>query len=508
MTEVIVKKSPYIVGIDLGTSNSAIAVSIQGRVQVVPIYGDKILPSVFSVRSGEVIIGKQARNRSMVDPDNTVASIKREMGGIWKKEFESLPGKVYTPTSISSEILAELVKGATEAESIELRGTPTAAVICVPANFNDAQKQATLEAAKLANLEVRHLLEEPVAAAIAYGLERERKQTILVYDLGGGTFDVSILQVDSTQSDDPKFEILAKEGVAKLGGDDFDFKILAMAAENFQETSGIDILALDKDQGINKSSLRLAQQKLKIASETAKWELSEAVTAKIDLLNLIQDESGELHSLMWEITREEFDNAIRTLLEESIEAVNTALVNAELHVEDVDRIILVGGSTRIPLVKAMIAEVFGKEPYSDTDPDTVVARGAAIYAANLDRVTISNIVTHYLGIEIRGERFSVQIDKGIKIPLDQPLSATKTYITSEDNQTQIAIRVYQSDQLAEFVRGEGGIICIGEFFLSGIPPKPQGEEKCEVTFEIDQQNLLSVKATSSTSSKEIKIQRV
>jgi molecular chaperone DnaK len=507
MTELNVKKSPYVVGIDLGTSNSAIAVSIKKRVQVIPISGEKILPSVLCVRNGEPIIGKQARNRLMVDPENTVASIKREMGGTWKKEFESLPGKIYTPTTISSEILAELIKGATESDQVELMGTPTRAVICIPANFNDAQKQATLEAAKLANLEVLYLLEEPVAAAIAYGYEKERKQTILVFDLGGGTFDVSILQVDSTRSDRRKFEILAKEGIAKLGGDDFDHKIMAMAAERFQQTSNIDLLDLDKDQGINKKSLREAQQKLKNASETAKWELSEASTAQIAIANLIQDESGQVHNLEWEITRDEFNESIRLLLEESIEAVKTALASAELSVEDIDRIILAGGSTRVPLVKEMIAEVFGKEPYSDTDPDTVVARGAAIYGANIEGITISNIVTHFLGIETVGDKFSCQIKKDEKIPQDQPLSATKTYFTSQDNQTQIAIRVYQSDRLVKYVQDEEGVTCIGEFFLTGIPAKPQGEEKCEVTFEIDQQNLLTVKAVSSGGEKEIKIQR-
>jgi molecular chaperone DnaK (HSP70) len=264
---------------------------------------------------------------------------------------------------------------------------------------------------------------------------------------------------------------------------------------------------LDKDQGINKKSLREAQQKLKNASETAKWELSEASTAQIAIANLIQDESGQVHNLEWEITRDEFNESIRLLLEESIEAVKTALASAELSVEDIDRIILAGGSTRVPLVKEMIAEVFGKEPYSDTDPDTVVARGAAIYGANIEGITISNIVTHFLGIETVGDKFSCQIKKDEKIPQDQPLSATKTYFTSQDNQTQIAIRVYQSDRLVKYVQDEEGVTCIGEFFLTGIPAKPQGEEKCEVTFEIDQQNLLTVKAVSSGGEKEIKIQR-
>ena len=224
---IVAKNSPYILGIDLGTSNSALAIFVKGEAEIINVDGSKMCPSVFSVRKdGEILVGQSARNRICVDPDNTVASIKREMGGGWKKEFPSLPSKEYTPVHISAEILSKLVSAAEQAENIDLRGTPVYAVICIPANFDESQKQATLDAGKQANLEVLYLLEEPVAASIAYALEKERDQTILVYDLGGGTFDVSILEVDSTKRGPAKFKILAKKGVPKLGGDDFDRKIM------------------------------------------------------------------------------------------------------------------------------------------------------------------------------------------------------------------------------------------------------------------------------------------
>lgn len=521
-TKLEAKKSPYIMGIDLGTSNSAIAVYTKGQAEIIPVDGSKTLPSVFSVRKGDIFIGRQARSRFLVDPENTVGSIKREIGGDWTKEFKDIPGKVYTPTDISSAILNKLVTGAVEAGTLELRGTPSFTVICIPANFNEAQKSATKEAGELANLEVLYLLEEPVAAAIAYALDKERDQTILVYDLGGGTFDVSILQVDSTKSDRDQFKILAKEGVSQLGGDDFDRKIMEIAGQKFQKESEIDIFDLKKDQGINKKALREAQQKLKNASETAKCELSEAQAATISLPNLIKDESGKVHSLDIEITRAEFNAAIKELIGQSKEAVDRAITSSKLEIEDIDRIILVGGSTRVPLVKEMLTKMFDKEPYSDTDPDTVVARGAAIFAATLnvpdpdlerdeedkleETIEVANIVTHFLGIETRGGKFNCIIEKGLDIPSDKPLSFSQEYTTPRDNMTELAIRIYQSDIAAEFVR-EDNVKCIGEFFLTKIPAKPRGEERINVTFEIDQQNLLKVKATSSSSAKELEIKR-
>lgn len=507
------KNSPYIVGIDLGTSNSAIAVSVGGKAEIIPIDGRKMLPSVVSVIDKDtILVGQPARGRLVLDPGNTVASIKREMGGNWKKEFANLPGKEYTPTDISAEILSKLVAGAQQSGMELLRGTPRYAVICIPANFDDVQKTATIEAGKLAKLEVVRLIEEPVAAAIAYALEKERDQTILVYDLGGGTFDVSILQVDSTKEELAKFKILAKEGVQKLGGDDFDYQIMEIAAQRFKETSGIDILDLKKDQGISAKALRDAQQNLKDKAEAAKCELTESQKAQLSIPNLIKDESSNVHNLEVEITRSEFNDAIRPLLLQSKEAVEKALTSASLTIEDISRIILVGGSTRVPLVREMLIEMFGREPHGDIDPDTVVTMGAASFAAALsvpsdpevkpqsDRVfAIDNIVTHFLGIETQGGRFSCLIEKGLNIPTDKPLEVSKEYTTQRDNQTDLRISVYQSDRETEFV-GTEGVKCIGEFLVTKIPPKPRGQEKITVTFELDQQNLLKVKAKSSSSS--------
>lgn len=521
-----VARSPYVVGIDLGTSNSAIAVYYKGQAETIPIEGLKMLPSAFTVRDKEIVIGEQAKRRLMIDPENTVVSIKREMGSDWKKEFSELPGEIYTPTRISSEILNGLIDGSSKAETIDWRGRPENAVICIPANFTDDQKVATKEAAELANLKVLHLLEEPVAAAIAYGLEKARDQTILVYDLGGGTFDVSILKVDSTQNSLSQFKVLAKEGISKLGGDDFDYKIMEIAAAKLAQDSGIDILNLNKDQGIKKKSLRQAQQKLKEKAEEVKKELSQVESATLLVPNIIKDESGQVYNLDLEIIRAEFNNAIQESIEQSKKAIQQAIdsVNSEdgepFTVENIDRIILIGGSTRVPLIKEMLTEYFGKEPYSDSDPDTAVARGAAIYGHSIGganpadpnelppAIEIQQKVTHFLGIELAGGKFSCLIPKGQDIPIDRPLVCNRDdYTTPRDNLDELQILVYQAETEVEFIRQAEGIKCIGEFFLKGIPSKPAGKEKIEVTFEIDQQNLLKVKAKSSGSSEELEIQR-
>jgi len=522
---IIRKWSPYIFGIDLGTSNSCISIFRKGTSEVIPVEGQTTCPSVMTVlKDGTVVVGRQARGRLMIDPENSVASVKRQIGKEWSKEFEGLPDKQYSPADVSAEILSKLISAARDSE-IDLRGDPHYAVICIPANFNDAQKTATKEAGTLANLEVRWLLEEPSAAALAYACDRERDQTILVYDLGGGTFDAAILKVDSSKGGDANFEFLAKEGVPELGGDDFDRKIMELAAAKVLAESGVDVLDDKKDQGISARSLREAQQKMKEAAETAKCELSEAESAEITLPNLIKDEEGKVHSLEFSLTRDEFNDAIRPLILQSKEAVEKALKDAEIEMGDISRIILVGGSTRVPLVKEMLTEMFGKEPYSDENPDTVVSRGAAIYGAHLGvpsedtatsdvnaedefegDVAIKNIVTHYLGIETAGGKFNRIIEKDTEIPADEPLAEAKQYGTQRDNQTDIRIAIFQADREVEYVSEEGAK-CIGEFYLSGIPPKPKAQEKIDVTFEIDQQNLLHVHAKSSSSEGELEIQR-
>ena len=536
----VLKNSPYIMGIDLGTSTSSIALFHRGRAEVIEIEGQKTVPSVVCVQeSGEFLVGEQAKYRMLIDQENTVGSIKREMGNTsYFKEFTRLPQKRFSPADISAKILEKLRNGAQEASPFDYKGALQYSVICVPANFDDTKKNMTLEAARLAGLQVLYLLEEPVAAAIAYGFDRAREQTILVYDLGGGTFDVSILRVKTASPEASEmennwvgnFEVLAKEGVPRLGGDDFDARLMAIISERFKDQTGLDILDLAKDQGLSKNTLKEAQQRLKESAEKAKKELSARESAEINIPNFIKDEKGQLHNIEYNVTRIEFEDAIRDLVLQSQEAVKKSMENAKLGIDDVDRIILVGGSSRVPLVKRMISDIFAKESYGDLDPDTVVATGAAIFGAWLgvpsdkldvteipddaDRlaadIRLQNKVTHFLGIEIQGGRFSKLIDKGAELTDEAPvISAEKEYTTSRDDQTELRITVYQATEDVEYVRDEG-CVCIGEFFLTGIPKASRGRERITVRFEINQQNLLKVIASSKgtdTISKSLEIQR-
>ncbi len=522
MTDIVEKASSYVLGIDLGTTNCAAGIYKTGKTEIININGTKTMPSVMSVlKDGEILVGSQAKSRSIIAPESTVSSIKRHIATDWTKEFEEIPGKVFTPVEVSAEILLKLIDGILQNETFDLGGTPKYAVICVPANFNDAQKKATQMAGELANLELLTLLEEPIAAAYAYAIEKDRVQTVLVYDLGGGTFDVSILEVDSSGSANKQFKVLAKEGIQELGGDDFDQTIMERVAGEFAKASNIDIFDQDKDQGISSKKIREAQQKLLEAVVAAKHELSEATKTSIDIPNFIQDETGQPHHIdNFEITREQFNEEIRGLILQTKDSVEKALSAAKLEIEDIDRIILVGGSSKIPLVKEMLHEMFGKEPYSDTDPDTAIARGAAILGATmmlpdseLERpeedtpdfvIDTDNIVTHNLGIEVVGGKFNCLIPKDTEIPAEVPVTVNKDYVTPHDNVTELAISVFQSSEDVEYVSSDSAK-CIGGFFLKGIPPKPQGEESINVEFEIDSQNLLKVKATSSSSSDELEI---
>ncbi len=522
MTDIVEKASSYVLGIDLGTTNCAAGIYKTGKTEIININGTKTMPSVMSVlKDGEILVGSQAKSRSIIAPESTVSSIKRHIATDWTKEFEEIPGKVFTPVEVSAEILLKLIDGILQNETVDLGGTPKYAVICVPANFNDAQKKATQMAGELANLELLTLLEEPIAAAYAYAIEKDRVQTVLVYDLGGGTFDVSILEVDSSGNANKQFKVLAKEGIQELGGDDFDQTIMERVAGEFAKASNIDIFDQDKDQGISSKKTREAQQKLLEAVVAAKHELSEATKTSIDIPNFIQDETGQPHHIdNFEITREQFNEEIRGLILQTKDSVEKALSAAKFEIEDIDRIILVGGSSKIPLVKEMLHEMFGKEPYSDTDPDTAIARGAAILGATmmlpdseLERpeedtpdfvIDTDNIVTHNLGIEVVGGKFNCLIPKDTEIPAEVPVTVNKDYVTPHDNVTELAISVFQSSEDVEYVSSDSAK-CIGGFFLKGIPPKPQGEESINVEFEIDSQNLLKVKATSSSSSDELEI---
>ncbi|MFE7060730.1 Hsp70 family protein [Sutcliffiella sp. NPDC057660] len=508
------KNSPYILGIDLGTSNSAVAIYRKGKSELIKLGKETTIPSVVSFRSEEEVqVGDNAKKRVLIDPENTVSFIKREMGTEWEREFF---GKSYRPQDVSAEILAKMKEFVENQQDIELNGTPKYAVICVPANFDDNKKRATREAAELAGLDPIYLLEEPVAAAIAYASEIGRNQTILIYDLGGGTFDVSILKVDTVDENEPaKYSVLAKEGNPNLGGYDVDKLLMDLVSKDFKLSSEVDLLDLEADQGISISELLKAQEAVREASEQAKKELSEMEVVNIEIPNVIKDEFGKVHNIDFEITRTQFEELIKELVDDTMTTVQTALTNADMTIQDISRIILVGGSTRIPLVKQEIKNFFNKEPFSNINPDTVVAQGAAIFGASLGvptdkvvdtneasvedqldtKIEMNNIVTHHLGIEVRGGRFNGVIEKGLELTEENPtVTNEKLYSNPEDNMTSMRITVFQTPELVEYVSDEN-CVCIGEFFLSGIPEAPKGTHRINVKFEVNQQNEVIVTAT-------------
>ncbi len=515
------KISPYKLGIDLGTSNSVVSIFYKRKGTVLEVDGRPVLPSVVCFKNEKTtLVGELAKKQMLLNPDNTISSIKREIGNEeWSKEFY---GKKYSPVEISSLILEKLREGAEQQDKIKLRGTAKFAVICIPANFDDNKKKATREAGKLAGLEVLYLLEEPVAAAIAYGFEKERDQTILVYDLGGGTFDVAILKVDSSKGD-ASLNVMAKEGVPKLGGDDFDERLMKKLSDDFKKEHNIDIYDLKKDQagGVSAKVLRAAQQKLKEKAELAKMELSEAKSTEIIIPAFMKDGNGKEYSIDTKITREEFEKLIADLVAQTEGPIKKALKNAKMTIEDISRIIMVGGSTRVPMVKETLTKMFNKEPYADLDPTTVVSVGAAIFGASLEipaemeeeteaeneedkldkKINTTNIVTHNLGIEITagGKRqvFSKLISKGLELSEETPeISESKDYTTQFNDQDQMRIGVFQTaDDDIEYVTDKG-VVCIGEFWLAGIPKAPKGKEMVTVTFTVNRQNEVIIKAQS------------
>ncbi|MCA8995642.1 MAG: Hsp70 family protein, partial [Planctomycetaceae bacterium] len=446
------KYSPYVIGIDLGTSTSTASVYRRGRPQVLPVGGQTSTPSVVNYREGdEPLIGLQAKRRALIDPDNTVVSIKRHMGDPdYSREIHEQPVR---PEEVSAQILEYLKNGVQD--SGDLGGTVHYAVITIPANFNNNQREATKEAGRLAGLEVLRLVEEPVAAAVAYGFGHDRDQTILVYDLGGGTFDVCVLKVEvSSDGDSPaSFSVLGKAGIPQLGGDDFDEALMKVLAQKIVDDGGPDVLDVKKDQGISKKKLRTAQQILKEKAEEAKIELSDAESAFVDVPGLVKNESGTEFHVSTEITREQFNEAIRPLVDQTRECINQALQEANTPLDEVDRIILVGNSTRAPIIRELVTDMFDMEPYGDIDPGTAVSLGAAVLGATFDlpgekpdedkvdnsQVAETNKTSHYLGIETMGQKFSELLAKGIEIPCENE----KTYATTQDNQPEIRITIFQ-----------------------------------------------------------------
>jgi molecular chaperone DnaK len=456
-----------VIGIDLGTTNSCVAVMEGGEAVVIPnAEGGRTTPSVVAFgKDGERLIGDVAKRQAITNPDRTIISIKRHMGTDHKVTIDS---NAYTPQEISAMILRKL-----KADAEAFLGEPvTQAVITVPAYFSDSQRQATKDAGKIAGLEVLRIVNEPTAAALAYGLDKEGEQTILVYDLGGGTFDVSILELG-----DGVFEVKATSGNNHLGGDDFDQKIIDFLVETFKRDTGID-LRNDK----------MAVQRLKDAAEKAKKELSSTLTTTISLPFISADATGPKH-LEVNLTRAKFEEMTADLVEATLGPTRQALKDAGLTVNDIDKVILVGGSTRIPAVQEAIKKLIGKEPSKGVNPDEVVAVGAAIQAGVLTGevkdVVLLDVTPLSLGIETLGGVFTRLIERNTTIPT----SKSQIFSTAADNQTSVEIHVLQGER--EMARDNK---TLGRFTLSDIPPAPRGVPQIEVTFDIDANGIVNVSA--------------
>ena len=465
-----------VIGIDLGTTNSCVAVLEGGEpVVIANAEGNRTTPSVVGfAKNGERLIGETAKRQAITNPDRTISSIKRYMGTDHTVEID---GKKYTPQDISAMILSKLKA---DAESY-LGGTVTEAVITVPAYFTDSQKQATKDAGKIAGLDVKRIINEPTAASLAYGLDKDEAQhKILVYDLGGGTFDVSILELG-----DGVFEVLATNGNNKLGGDDFDEAVLNYLADTFAKENGID-LRNDK----------MALQRLKEAAEKAKKELSSAQTTNINLPFITVNQDGPLHMNM-DLTRAKFDQLTSDLVQKTIEPMQKALNDAGVTNSDISKVILVGGSTRIPAVQEAVKKVTGKEPFKGINPDECVAIGAAIQAGVLtgevNDVLLLDVTPLSLSIETLGGVATKLIERNTTIPTKK----SQIFSTAADNQTAVDIHVMQGER--EMASGN---TTLGRFQLTGIPPAPRGVPQIEVTFDIDANGIVNVHAKDMGTGKE------
>ncbi|WP_339281322.1 molecular chaperone DnaK [Paenibacillus sp. FSL H8-0282] len=467
-----------VIGIDLGTTNSCVAVMEGGEAVVIPNpEGARTTPSVVGFKKdGERIVGETAKRQAITNPDRTISSVKRHMGTNHK---ESIDGKDYSPQEISAMILQKLKS---DAEAY-LGQTVTQAVITVPAYFNDSQRQATKDAGKIAGLEVLRIVNEPTAAALAYGLEKSEDQTILVYDLGGGTFDVSILELG-----DGFFEVKATSGDNKLGGDDFDQVVMDYLVSEFKKEQGID---LSKDKS--------AVQRLKDAAEKAKKELSGVLTTTVSL-PFITVVDGVPQHLEINLTRAKFDELTAGLVERTLGPTRQALSDAGMTPADLTRIVLVGGSTRIPAVQDAIKKLTGKEPHKGVNPDEVVALGAAVQAGvltgDVKDVVLLDVTPLSLGIETAGGVFTKMIERNTTIPT----SKSQVFSTFADNQPSVEIHVLQGErQMAN------GNKTLGRFMLNEIPPAPRGVPQIEVSFDIDANGIVNVSATDKGTNKSQKI---
>ncbi|WP_066544076.1 MULTISPECIES: molecular chaperone DnaK [unclassified Sphingomonas] len=491
-----------VIGIDLGTTNSCVAVMEGGSPKVIEnAEGARTTPSIVAfAKDGERLIGQPAKRQAVTNPDNTVFAVKRLIGRrfddpVTKKDTELVPytivrggngdawvkagGEEYSPSQISAFILQKMKE---TAESY-LGETVTQAVITVPAYFNDAQRQATKDAGKIAGLDVLRIINEPTAAALAYGLDKDSNKTIAVYDLGGGTFDISVLEIG-----DGVFEVKATNGDTFLGGEDFDSKVVQFLADEFKKAEGID---LTKD--------KLALQRLKEAAEKAKIELSSAATTEVNLPFITADQNGPKH-LVKTISRADLEKLVDDLIQRTLEPCRKALADAGLKADAIDEVVLVGGMTRMPKVRDVVKSFFGKEPHTGVNPDEVVAIGAAIQAGVLQGdvkdVLLLDVTPLSLGIETLGGVFTRMIDRNTTIPTKK----SQVYSTADDNQQAVTIRVFQGER--EMAADNK---MLGQFDLVGIPPAPRGVPQIEVTFDIDANGIVNVSAKDKGTGKEQQI---
>ncbi|MFZ8890995.1 MAG: molecular chaperone DnaK, partial [Pseudomonadales bacterium] len=493
-----------IIGIDLGTTNSCVVVLEGGNPKVIEnAEGDRTTPSIVAyTEDGEILVGQSAKRQAVTNPTNTLFAVKRLIGrrfddGVVQKDIGMVPynivkadngdawveakGQKMAPPQVSAEVLKKMKKTAED----YLGEKVTEAVITVPAYFDDSQRQATKDAGRIAGLEVKRIINEPTAAALAYGMDKKRGDSkIAVYDLGGGTFDVSIIEIAEVDGEH-QFEVLSTNGDTFLGGEDFDIVLIDYLAEEFQNTNGID---LRKDP--------LAKQRLKEAAEKAKIELSSSQQTEVNLPYITADSTGPKH-LVTKITRAKLESLVETLVERTIAPCQTALSDAGLGVSEIDDVILVGGQTRMPLVQERVKAFFGKEPRRDVNPDEAVALGAAIQGAvlagDVKDVLLLDVTPLSLGIETLGGVMSPLIEKNTTIPTKK----TQTFSTADDNQTAVTIHVLQGERKQASQNKS-----LGRFDLSDTPPAPRGMPQIEVAFDIDANGILNVSAKDKATGKE------